>query len=867
MSDITLDNTSKSQGKPEDFEWSAFYDDERRLYYYNEKTRESSWDAPAQFNPPPNDAAEQASFKDANLTVEDKAVDTSEKKKQSNWVVYQNDEGLEYFYNILTEETTWEKPNEFEKRNEKSPDEATKETIKAPNQEYSDDVSEKIEDDEDSLEIFSSKEDMEDDMQIEDKQAEPETVVDESEVAEKALNLPDAILEPGVMTHVTEIVSRDDGNPERAIQALSKSYNGTTAVCGLLSRWLADLKALSAVVDVVDAEKRRARQTKAFRKSTDDIREMAEAVIFKICREKFTNVGGDNILNLQKAEVVFLEKMMDSKRWRGLLIDLSASNKDSAMLRYCLKAVSKRGHHREIASRIDQSDHFAVFDAMLASEIAAVGKIAVSLCQKQDSTIHLEELVIGLRRTCTSTAYTYIFSLEVLDHLVTMAKKKAVGLRGKEYRVFRRAIRKWERLGDDLKSSMIDPASTNSTPLFRKRRLDVAMTISELHQRQRRRILADGSNVTAKRPIDESEAQREDFIHSFLRRYSLSTRVDESVLDSILQSGSSELAASSSGALLVKRPISLKALLGYLYKPGGQRVGSIATKKKCAMIIAHSTLAAENEVISESNEQSDEAVESMDKVALTQNLVDGSNLCQELENMVSFIVTEDATNKAQKSPGERLVVLATGSSLVAHGVAMWAKNMVKGNDFVSSGTYATVSPSILSLVRVLYTTRKSIRDDSLEVAFSFLSHSNTDSEVSYQKLNEIKEQSLRLLLVLSVTGEAPTALLRMTQQLEQPGSSVLDSSLIRYFVSGLLGVIQGPFSIPFMRSLASFLKVTACVDALKTSYFEPKEQAKLSNVLNEFRKQVDSESGVLNAEDMTLFRSLLSNYSTAIIKA
>lgn len=413
MSGIALDDTSKSQEKPEEFEWSAFYDDERRLYYYNETTGESSWDAPAQFNPPPNDAAEQASVKDVNSTVEDKAVDTSEGKKQSSWVVYQNDEGLEYFYNILTEETTWEKPAEFEKRNEKSPDEAMKETRKGPNQEYSDDVSEKIEDDEDSLEIVSPKSDMQDDMQREDKQAEPETVVDELEVAEQALNLPDAILEPGVMTHVTEIVSRDDGNPERAIQALSKSYNSTTAVCGLLSRWLADLKALSAVVDVVDAEKRRARQTKAFRKSTDDIREMAEAVIFRICREKFTNVGGDNILNLQKAEVVFLEKMMDSKRWRGLLIDLSASNKDSAMLRYCLKAVSKRGHHREIASRIDQSDHFAVFDAMLASEIAAVGKIAVSLCQEQDSTIHLEELVSGLRRTCTSTAYTYIFSLEV----------------------------------------------------------------------------------------------------------------------------------------------------------------------------------------------------------------------------------------------------------------------------------------------------------------------------------------------------------------------------------------------------------------------------------------------------------------------
>ncbi|CAJ1966532.1 unnamed protein product [Cylindrotheca closterium] len=861
MSDNTVDKNRDFQEKTEEFNWSAFYDDEGRIYYYNEKSGESSWDAPARFNPPPNDAAEQSSVKDVDSTAEDNAADASKDPDKNNWVLYHDDEGREYFFNTLTEETTWEKPVEFEKRSEKSPDEASTVTAKSPEQEYSDRISENIEDD-DSLQRIPAKEHMVDDMQVEEKQTEPEVIVDQLEVAEQALKLPDAILEPGVMTHLTEIVSRDDGNPERAIQALSKSYNGTTAVCGLLSRWLADLKSLSAVADVVDTEKRRERQSKAFRKSTDDIREMAQAVIFRISREKFTNGGGDNILNLHKAEVAFLEKMMDSKRWRGLLIDLSASNKDSAMLRYCLRAISKRGHHREIANRIDQSDHFAVFDAMLASEVAAVGKIAVSLCQEQDSTIHLDELVSGLRRTCTSTAYTYIFTLEVLDHLVTVARRKAVGLHGKEYRVFLRAIRKWERLGDDLKSSMIDPASTNATPLFRKRRLDVAMTISELHQRQRRRTLPDGNNITGRRPVDEVEAKRENAVHSFLRQYSLSTRVDDSFLDSILESGSTELSANSSGALLVKRPISVKALLGYLYKPGGQRVGSVVTKKKCAMIIAHSAIAAENEITSASNEQSEETIQVTDKVALTRNLVDGSNLCQELENMVSFIVTQNATKKAQQSSGERLVVLATGSSLVAHGVAMWARNMVKGNDFVSSGTYATVSPSILSLVRVLYTIHKSLRDDSLEVAFSFLSHSNTDSDVSYQKLNEIKEQSLRLLLVLSVAGESPTALLRMTQLLEESGSSALDSSLIRYFVSGLLSVIQGPFSIPFMRTLAAFLKVPSCVDALKTSYFEATEQAKLSVVMNVFRQELDSKTAVLNPEDIELFLSLLSNYAT-----
>lgn len=37
----------------EDHDWCAFYDAEGRIYYYNSVTEESSWDPPENFNPPP----------------------------------------------------------------------------------------------------------------------------------------------------------------------------------------------------------------------------------------------------------------------------------------------------------------------------------------------------------------------------------------------------------------------------------------------------------------------------------------------------------------------------------------------------------------------------------------------------------------------------------------------------------------------------------------------------------------------------------------------------------------------------------------------------------------------------------------------
>lgn len=209
------------------------------------------------------------------------------------------------------------------------------------------------------------------------------------------------------MAHLTEVVTSEGGNPQNAIQALTESTHGQTAVCGLLSRWLADLKSEAEASFVTAASAANPEeQKKRFLKASDTIREMTQEEINTITRERFTTDRGRRILDLSKSEAAFLDDMMDSNRWRKLLIDLSASNKNSALLMYCLKEISKRGHHREIARRINQSDHFAVFSAMLASELAVIGKISISACQDHDTSISLNELVKDLKRTCTSTAYT-----------------------------------------------------------------------------------------------------------------------------------------------------------------------------------------------------------------------------------------------------------------------------------------------------------------------------------------------------------------------------------------------------------------------------------------------------------------------------
>ena len=120
---------------------------------------------------------------------------------------------------------------------------------------------------------------------------------------------------------------------------------------------------------------------------------------------------------------------MEHSPWRKLLIDLSATFPNSPLLTYCLKEISKRGHHREIAKRIqNQSDYFDVFHGMLVSELCRMGNTAVNgnifdaekklltdfqTDNDEEWNIDIDTLVRDLKRTCTSTAYTYIYSVEV----------------------------------------------------------------------------------------------------------------------------------------------------------------------------------------------------------------------------------------------------------------------------------------------------------------------------------------------------------------------------------------------------------------------------------------------------------------------
>jgi hypothetical protein len=393
----------------------------------------------------------------------------------------------------------------------------------------------------------------------------------------------------------------------------------------------------------------------------------------------------------------------------------------------------------------------------------------------------------------------------------------------------------------------------------------VALTVSDLHQNRRKRLrqAARDGQPASYRAIggDRKESLLEQALLEFLSRHAIGIQISDSIIDPLLPQGlDMEGTAEMTGKLLIKHPLAVRAILGYLYKPGSSRITAPVVKNKCARLVALAVLAAEKSAMEEQESENGEEPTPSDEVALTRMILDGSQLCEQLESMVSFLVT--AGPKSSKSgsagnPGQKLCSMATKCAVVAQGVAMWAREFTRGSEFSGSASYPTLSTSILSLVRIISLDQPFTRRDALDISMSFLGHANSD--ISYKKMNDIKEQSLRLLLFLLVKGEVASVLGAIAAALKGQGSG-LDASLVRYFVGGVVDIARPPVSFVFARAFDGVLRSPRCLDAVRSSYFAEPQRQKLVSLLKSFRDIRAPEGKPLSSEDTALVSSLLAAY-------
>ena len=688
------------------------------------------------------------------------------------------------------------------------------------------------------------------------------------------------------LDNVAELIDQLGGNVggPKAMQALISSNHGLTAVCGLLSLWITELRTTLATSTGESPSKMKP-STKTIGGSgaatsavvggggggspQDQVRSIAEDVVSRFAREHFSVAKGDNILNLSKSEAAFLEQMIENQRWRRLLIDLSATYKDSALLTYCLKSISKRGHHREIAKRINQSDYFGVFNAMLTSELEYLGMVGLGIAKKgsggdggdgegfdDETPESFDGVISDLRRTCTSTSYTYYYTREVLRVLTARAKAAAEAKDGAEAASISKAMRRWARLSEELETAMVLPdestsAGTSTNAIIRKRRLDIALTTSQLHQRQRRRVAPNSSAAAPKKSVMRDNL--DSAVEKLIRKYSMGVVIDNETAEALLRAsyGSEKQII---GDVLNAHPVSLAALLAYLFKPGRLRVRSLEMRHKCAKLIALASYSAS--VALSKNGKDGEGASVEDNVdEFTKILLRGSQLCEQIETMVSFIVVDEVDFKEGASVGRELSSLCIKNPAVAQGALLWSIERGSSLEFVDSAAYPTLAPSILSLARIISIHHPLSRPEVQKIALIFLKHS--PPELSFQKAQGLKEQALRLLLWLCTQGESVRVFTAVA-------SAGFDSALLRYFMGAILQIVRPAFSLPLVRSLGSLLSAKPCVDALRSSHFDASGKALLAKLLGNFREAISPQGNLAScatATDKALVASLTTLYS------
>jgi hypothetical protein len=233
-------NTGDGESSQQLHDWSAYKDDEGRLYYYNTVTGESSWDAPEEgFNPPPEEdedeeqiekkedlptaeesdgeavTNEELSNKEAENQVElpsqneaDDAEKSAEQEEEhppvaGDWIEYKNDEGRAYYFNTISQETTWDRPPEFDsvqqEQNETLEEQDDRVDL-SPDRPQSPSIEEM------SLESPTNDVQMEETVKEEVEKEEVDPAVKRLADAKLALSQPDAIMENGALANALDFI-------------------------------------------------------------------------------------------------------------------------------------------------------------------------------------------------------------------------------------------------------------------------------------------------------------------------------------------------------------------------------------------------------------------------------------------------------------------------------------------------------------------------------------------------------------------------------------------------------------------------------------------------------------------------------------
>lgn len=240
---------------------------------------------------------------------------------------------------------------------------------------------------------------------------------EEKELLDKLITSPDAIFEGNVAKTIACLTQKHMIPGSTIFDKLCEGYVGQPHMIHVVAEWLTLVDNIddavlssSAVIstDPKEAEKQckdiRDRNEKFRSRHVSAVEETLMSELADLVKEKFNKTDADEMVGSSKDVPKFLKDMIEDVTWRRLLIELFDSNRESVVLRWCLRQISYKGCHREIAKVVREADFDVSNDLLVSMLVSTLSANAADL----------EGIVDDLRRMCYHSDYMFLYAHELL---------------------------------------------------------------------------------------------------------------------------------------------------------------------------------------------------------------------------------------------------------------------------------------------------------------------------------------------------------------------------------------------------------------------------------------------------------------------
>ena len=330
-----------------DSNWTKYYDNEGKAYYYEKVSKTTQRKLP-------------------DIYLEWKNEEFEKFIKSTNWRRQKNDPNAStfakypfYYYDKVTRQTQWKMPLElqdFMKRLDESiSDKITKTSKKVKSIDIPSNASNEI-----SFQENLISTNIETEKNLASEIPEVDLVKEKSDLL-NLITLPDFILEDNSREILQKLIIDHKENPMDIISQASESYVGQPHMTHILSEWI--LLGNHFIENTSSAHLENLKSGQFELKTHDtEIESILYDQLRNLVKTRFHNSRADELVGPSKSVPVFLTDMINDFQCRKLLIELFDSNRDSVVLRWCLRQISLKGCHR--LNYIDRNhfDDYKLYD-------------------------------------------------------------------------------------------------------------------------------------------------------------------------------------------------------------------------------------------------------------------------------------------------------------------------------------------------------------------------------------------------------------------------------------------------------------------------------------------------------------------------